>query len=476
MLTYAIEEQMKVQPDLKQFFERNEKGDAELLVQILQGRVVYDHSSKDWYLWRGQYWELDRKREVFEQVMNRVAAEYLQAAGSLRAQGGQEAVSLSEKYIKRAGALLARKRVENVLYIAQSDPAVALSGEEWDRSPDLLPVNNGVIDLQTGERRDCRPDEHIRAHAPVDWMGPDYGCPVWEKILREIFDGDDELVAFIQRLFGYAISGHVTEHKLPIFLGEEGRNGKTTLFETLREVLGIELCASIPTDVLMDTRRSGEGPQPFLYGLRGKRLAYASESREGQRINSSLIKQLTGGDTLNVRTLHSKPVTFQPTHKIMLSTNRKPAVPADDQATWERILLIPLEIRFVDRPQKPNERQKKDLRSSLRVEYPGILAWLVRGCLDWRQHGLAAPDRVQTATRQYREEEDTIALFLVETYDRSPEKERQSKLVYQDYLVWASACGMNPVNRTVFGKRLKLKLKSEERRGVIYYIGIAPKV
>lgn len=475
MLTHYLEEQLKVSIDLKEYFERNEKGDSELFVHMFDGRVAYDHSSKEWYLWRGQYWELDRKREVFEYAMNGVAAEYLQAARDLRAQGGEEAVVLSEKYIKRAKSLLAKKRVDNVLYIVTSDPAIALAGNEWDCSPDLLPVNNGVIDLMTGLRRDCLPNEYICIHSPVDWMGADYSCPVWEKTLKEIFGGDTELIAFIQRLFGYAISGHTTEHKLPIFLGEAGRNGKTTIFETLKEVLGTDLCISIPTDALMDTRRSGEGPQPFLYGLRGKRLAYASESKEGQRINAALIKQLTGGDTLNVRTLHSKPVMFQPTHKIMLFTNQKPSIPADDQAAWERVLLIPLTMRFVENPIKPNERLKVDLRNLLRAEYPGILAWLVRGCQAWRQQGLNAPKIVQTATKEYREEEDIITLFIAETYDRSPGGERQAKLVYQDYIVWANTCGMNPINRTLFGKRLKLILDSQDRSNLIFYKGIVPK-
>lgn len=475
MLTRALEQQLLLPIDIRLCYEGNEKGDAELFVHLFRNRVAYDHHSREWYLWRGQYWELDRKREANEYVMNIVAAEYLQSAGDLRAQGGKEETEWSERFIKRARALRSRKRVENVLYIAASDPAIALTGEEWDRDPDLLPVRNGVIDLRSGQMRDCQPGEYIRVHVPVDWMGLDCPCTVWEKSLGEIFDHEEPMLAFLHRLFGYAVTGRTDEHKLPIFLGEDGRNGKTTIFETLQEVLGRDLCISFPTEALMDSRRSGEGPQPFLYGLRGKRLAYASESREGQRINASLIKQLTGGDTLNVRTLHSKPIMFQPTHKIMLFTNRRPAVPADDQAAWERICLIQMKIRFVDHPKGPNERQKVDLRGQLRAEYSGILAWLVRGCLEWRALGLNAPEKVRADTDQYRDEEDAIALFLDETYDESPGGERQSKLVYQDYLAWANESGMNPVNRTVFGKRIKSKLDSEVRSNLTYYKGIALK-
>ena len=282
------------------------------------------------------------------------------------------------------------------------------------------------------------------------------------------------MIAFIHRLFGYAITGHTTEHRLPIFWGE-GRNGKTTLFETVRNVLGDDLCISIPADTLMDTRRAGDSTQPFLYDLRGKRLAYASESKDGQKLNSGLVKQLTGGDTLNVRTLYTRPVRFQPTHKVMLLTNHRPSIPVDDPALWERILLIPMLVRFVDHPTQPNERQKEDLREKLNAEASGILALLVRGNLEWRKQGLNPPASVLVATEAYREEEDHLDLFLAETYYKSPDAEIQAKLVYLDYVEWAKIYGITPLNGTVFGTHLKLKLQSEKRRKVVFYQGIVKK-
>ena len=474
MLTQYIEEQIKVLTEIKEYFQRNEKGDAELFVQMFKGRVVYDHSSKEWYVWRGQYWEQDRKREVFEYVMNRVAAEYLQEARNLRALGGEEAAVNSEKFIKRTNSLLAKKRVDNVLFIAQSDPAIALSGDEWDASPDLLPVNNGVIDLRTGKRQDCLPTEYIRAHAPVDWSDAEYVCPIWEKTLQVIFDGDEEMITFIQRLFGYAITGYTTEHKLPIFWGE-GRNGKTTILETLSDVLGQDICLTTQADSLMDTRRSGDGPQPFVYALRGKRLAWATESREGQKINLGLIKLLTGGDTLNVRTLHSKPVMFQPTHKIMLLTNHKPSIPADEQAAWDRVFLIPFPMRFVDNPKSENERkQDRTLRQKLRSEYPGILAWLIRGCLAWQDQGLNAPASIQKATEAYRENEDTIRQFIDECCVEGQGHEVKAGELYKCYQAWAANYDLHDMSLKAFGTRMHRRYGEPVKKNTgIHYQGIA---
>ena len=470
MLTNELASQFTVPVNLKECLNRNEKGDAELFVRMFGKAVAFDHGSKAWNIWRDHYWEEDKKREVLGLVMNQEADVYFREAENLRKQNDKDAEKLATEYSRRAVALRTKHRAENVLYDAGGEPAIALAGDEWDHSPDLLAMKNGVVDLQTGLLQNGRQEDYIRFHVPVDWKGLDCPCPTWEKFIGDIFNWDAEMIAFIQRLFGYATTGHTREHRLPIFWGEEGRNGKTTLFETLRNLLGDDLCISIPTDTLMDTRRSGDSTQPFLYELRGKRLAYASESKDGQKLNLGLIKQLTGGDTLNVRTLYTRPVRFQPTHKIMLLTNHRPTIPADDPATWERILLIPMLMRFVDHPTQPNERQKEDLRDKLRPEASGILTWLVRGNLEWRKQGLNPPASVLVATNEYREEEDTLAQFLAETYDEFKDDERQAKCVYDDYLAWANRNGISLLNRTAFGKRLKLKFQWEERGAMLFSI------
>lgn len=245
-----------------------------------------------------------------------------------------------------------------------------------------------------------------------------------------MFKGDDELLRFVQRLLGCALAGLVHEHVLPIFWGS-GRNGKGTLLEVVAGVLGPELAVPVPADALMEQRKGSDGPQPYLYALRGKRLAWASESNEGRRVDAALVKQLTGGDLLHVRTLHGKPVMFEPTHLLLLLTNHKPHLAADDPAVWERVLLVPFTERFVAEPGAGEKQREAGLKEALLAEGAEILAWLVRGCMGWQMlGGLRPPAVVKAATAAYREEEDDLKPFLAERCVQRAECQIAAKLGY----------------------------------------------
>lgn len=448
----AIIEQAEVLPDLTEYLNRNERGDAELFALLYADKAVYDHAQKAWYLWRGSFWEEDKKREVFD-MMNRVAAEYLDRAGEERGRGN---VEKSNQFIERAKLLQARRRIENVLYLAASLHPLALSGDEWDTPSMLLPVANGVIDLTTGDFRASQPRDYIRAYCPVEWRGLDAPAPLWEKTLQEIFDNDADLVAFIRRLLGYAITGETKEQVLPIFWGE-GANGKTTIMDTLAAVLGDAICFNTQADSLMDIRQGdGDGARPFVVALRGKRLIWASESKEGQRLNAGLVKQLTGDGYITARALFGNPVTFKQTHKIIMLTNHCPRIPdSDDYAMWRRVLRVPFNVRFVEDPKLPHERKMdKDLPQKLLAEAPGILAWLVRGCLEWRQEGLNPPAAVLESTEKYREDEDLTGQFAEERLTRSEGHETPMGDLYKAYVTWCEGYGYNPMSARAFGQRM----------------------
>jgi putative DNA primase/helicase len=450
-------------------FERQEAGDAEIFTALYTGCVAYDHSSGKWHLWKTHYWQPDQTGSIHSLVTNGTAAQYLHAAAEAQAAGKDD---LSKDLIKRAGSLQTRKRADNVLFFAARSPEIALTGEEWDRNPWVLGCENGVIDLRTGELRPGRPDDYIRSHVPYDWKGIDTTCPTWEAFQESVTGKDQQIVNFKARLFGYGITGLTIEHVLPIPWGE-GRNGKSTELETLGEVLGKDLATSSQADTLMDTNnKAGEGPKPFVYALRGKRIVWASESNEGRRINSGLVKQLTGGDTLTVRTLHSNPVSFAPSHLVLLITNNKPHMSAEDTALWDRVILIPYTQRFVDDPKAPNEgKADKNLREKLAAEREGILAWLVRGCLEWQRQGLNVPAKLKAATEAYRNEEDTLGLFESERCIKGPSLTTRGGLLYADYQEWAKINGIEPLSLPAFGIRMKKRYEHKESHG-IWYLGI----
>jgi putative DNA primase/helicase len=366
---------------------------------------------------------------------------------------------------KRAGSLRQRNRINNTLNRAQAQPGVALTGDEWDSHPWRLGVANGVVDLRTGDFQPGKPSHYIRKASPTEWHGLNAMAPRWERFLLEIFDGDRDLIAFLQRLLGYGLTGLSVEHVLPVMWGD-GRNGKGTLLETIGAVLGSKLASPTDASTLMAARSGGGGgPQPFLYALRGTRIVWASETNEGQVMNVGLVKRLTGGDTITCRTLHSKPVTFSPSYLILLLTNNKPHVAAEDPAIWDRLRLIPFTQRFVDDPRRENEHHKdKYLTDKLRKEAPGILAWLVQGCLEWRwRGGLYAPSSVTEATEDYRREEDILGRFLNECTICKRGAKARAKQLYRAYVQWCEENGITPRSNTTFGKKIKRFYLSRSR-------------
>lgn len=448
---------------LKEYREREQQGDGELTAARFRGRVVHDHSTGEWYLWSGNNYDPDRVGEVFNMLPNRIASEYAAAGQEALKAGNQDE---ARAFFNRVRRLLTKHYQEAVLSIAARQEGIRLAGDEWDRNPMVLGVNNGVIDLATGSHRTGQAGEYIRYHSPVDWLGLNQPAPRWEQFILEIFDGEAELANFMQRLLGYCLTGKTTEHRLPILWGE-GRNGKSTLLQALAFVFGGELSHTTQADALMDFKRDGSSAQPFVYALRGRRLVWATESKENQRINAGLIKQLTGGDSITTRTLHSKPVTFNPTHKVFLLTNHKPGMSAEDQALWDRVLLIPFVNRFVDEPKRAGE-YKRDPRllETLQDEASGILAWLVRGCLQWQAEGLNPPAQVIAATEEYRTEEDTIADFIEECLHVGESAKGTVTQLYKRYKTWAQEAGQDhPLGRKTFSRRLARRFGEPKKEG-----------
>jgi putative DNA primase/helicase len=316
-----------------------------------------------------------------------------------------------------------------------------------------------VIDLRLGEAVGARPEAYCSKASPVDWRGIDYPAPIWEQFLLEVFEGNQDLISFVWRLLGCCVSGETREHILPVFWGT-GRNGKGTIIEILKHVLG-DLAGPIQAEMLLDQGRgrSSAAPSPDIMLLRGLRLAYASETDRGSRFSPARCKWLTGADSLVGRWPHDRrPVTFRPTHKLLLLTNNKPAAPPDDFAFWERCLLVPFRLSYVNRdPQAENERRADlCLGQRLEGEASGILAWLVRGCLEWQRVGLAVPDIVREATIEYRRDDDFLTDWIEERCLIAPEGSTRSGVLYLDFEEWFQANWSQKVPSPVrFSKMLR---------------------
>ena len=449
---------------------RGELGDAELLAARWAGRIAYDHAEQGWHTWTGHCWQRDERKQVDALPGTKLAALYLaSAADAAKSDDRKQADALSE----RARLLWRRNRIANILHLAARQDALSLSGREWDAQPWLLAVKNGVIDLHTGDLRPGQPGDHLRTRAPTEWGGLDAPAPRWERFLSEVFDGDDDLIAFVQRLLGYAITGLSTEHVLPILWGK-GRNGKDTLLKALSHALGPGFADAVPEEVFIDAgRANGGNAQPHVYKLRGLRLAWASETEEGARLKAGQVKLISGGGVLTARPLYGAPVSWEATHTVLLITNHRPHVSADDYAMWKRIVLIPFALSFVDEPKDANERQRDlNLDAKLKAEAPGILAWLVRGCLAWQSEGLRPPECVKTATESYRSDEDTLGQWLAECCIVGDNYTCRAQAAYRSYDAWCTEMHLRALTGTSFGKKISERFRKEHTRNGWQYVGI----
>jgi putative DNA primase/helicase len=315
-------------------------------------------------------------------------------------------------------------------------PETRYSGE-WDANPDLLAVPNGVVNLRTGVLDDGQPDQRITRAATVPY-DPDAECPRWLRFLEEIFPDDPDMPAYIQRLLGYGITGRTSEQCFAVFYGA-GSNGKSVLLTVLRKILG-EHAATVPFDMFTTTGAKRGGPDAEL--LVGARLALASETNRSAVLDSAAIKNATGGEEMNVNPKYRDPYSFNPQALILLATNYKPTVKEQDTGTWRRIKLIPFTRYFA-----PDERDN-NLHETLEAEYPGILAWLVRGARSWYSEGLSDPDSVKRAVSAYKDESDTLAGFFPGAFVLDPGKRVFLSDVWTEYQAWADAEGVDPYRQS----------------------------
>jgi len=469
--------------DILKALKNNEDGDAWLLVSLQKNKFCFDHSLGKWFRWCGHYWEEDTIDHVFsalDEVVEEYSREYdrqswnrKKAAVQQNKDEERKASELQRELLKRIYDLQGVRRKKDILFLAaRGENSLGISGDEWDRNPFLLGCKNGVINLETGEFSNGRPEDYIRTIAPTEWKGIDEPAPIWEKFLNDIFEDNVELVPYSQRFLGYAISGSVRDHVIAVFWGAKGRNGKGTLFETVKYVLG-PIAEPINVEMLTGDykNRSSAAPSPDIMSLRGKRLVWASEAEEGHQFAVGKIKLLTGADTLTGRPPFGKNnITFSPTHKIVLLTNNRPKLTSLDSAFLERLHLIPLNLFFTDRPTEPFHRKRDPLLpEKLKNEASGILAWLVRGFLEWQTKGLNPPQIVLETIEQYKKEEDTIGQFLSNRTREDPNGSVRAQILYINYKLWCEECGYKYVSITKFGERIsELYNKRSDGRTNIY--------
>lgn len=475
--------------DVIRALNRNEDGDASLFIKLHRDHFCYDAADGAWYVFRGPHWGEDRCGEA-ARAIDDVIDLYLKAAvhqGALKidavkagkSEDGERFKRTESDLLKRVKQLQTAAKKQHILELARTGAgSLAINGPSWDGNPWVIGCENGTIDLKSGDIRAGVPEDFIRTIVPVKYPGLETPTPpTFEGFLRDITTGDEAVLDYLHRLFGYGITGLSNNHVYPVFYGLHGRNGKTTLLEVLKYVLG-DCAHKCRAEILLETKFSAPrgGTDADTLALRGKRLVWCSESGDGRRLNAARVKELVGGDTLTARAPFGKfPVEFRPSHLLLLLTNFRPIAPAnDDAALWERIRLIEFKTRFVDDPAESSNERKADpdLLEKLRADAPGIFSWLIRGCLKWQAEGLSAPDSVKASTGTYRKDADILSKFFEARCFLGDLAEVQAGIILKAYREWCTEMGLKPINGIRFHEAMNERFDSRPGR-YIHYLGIS---
>jgi putative DNA primase/helicase len=421
----------------------NLPGNASRFAALFGDDVKWCETHGKFYIWEGSRWRADEVRETTLRCRATLMAVQAEAE-----EWGEETQEAAEKWATYCNKN--RRPLADLIEEVKDNSAV--HHQVWDQDDWLLNVQNGILDLRSGILR-----LHARERCLTKICMTEYDegaeCPQWLEFLHEIMGGSDEMVDALQRLCGYFLTGSISVQILPILYGS-GANGKSVFIETVMGILGSY--AGKASDSLLVTR-SNESHPTEVADLYGKRLVLASETEEGRRLRVALVKQMTGDATLKARYMRQDFFEFRRTHKTVLVTNNKPIVNEDTNAVWRRLRLIPFTVTI------PPERQDPDLLQKLRSEWPGILAWMVDGCLQWRASGgdLRLPETVVNATAEYRDESDAIGRFIEECCVLGDEATVPKAWLFATYEAWCEQAGERALSGRLFSARMKSRGHSD---------------
>lgn len=429
-------------------------GNARRLVIASGENLRYCHAIKRWFSFNGVRWVKDDVGEIFRVAKNSVRGILTEAA--MAASDAERKAVVAHQQKSESDP-----RIKAMIHLAESEPGIPVRLRDLDSDPMLFNVLNGTVDLKTGNLLDFNKSDLITRVAPVEY-DPEAIAPTWEKFLADILP-DPSLVEFVQRATGYSLIGSALEHVLFLLYGV-GANGKSTFLEVVRHVFG-DYAASADFGTFL--AQKGQSIRNDIARLHGARLVTAVESGAGRRLDESIVKSLTGGDTVAARFLYSEAFEFVPAFKLFLATNHKPRIAGSDESIWRRVRLVPFSVTV------PKEKRDHDLPARLKDEASGILNWALRGLRDYQDHGLGEPLAVDEATEQYRQDQDVLGHFIDAKLTVDPDSEVRSSELYRAYKVWAQEAGEYVLNERDFSTAMLERGISKKRKlDGNYWLGI----
>jgi putative DNA primase/helicase len=400
------------------------------------GELRYVAALGKWMVWDGRRWLTDETliaRHKAREICRRLASRC--------------------NHKKTAKTIASAKTIAAVERLAQADRRIASTVDQWDADPWLLNTPAGSIDLKTGSMGKHDPGDCL---TKITGVAPDFemATPIWTAFLMRAMNERRELVDYLQRVAGYSLTGSTEEHALFFNYGR-GANGKSTFLDAITGCAG-DYHRAAPIETF--TASNHDRHPTDLAGLRGARMVTAIETEEGRRWAESRIKALTGGDKISARFMRQDFFVYTPQFKLIIAGNHKPGLRSIDEAIRRRFNLIPWTVTI------PIDERDKQLPAKLKEEWPGILAWMIEGCMKWLEVGLAPPDIVTEATAAYLESEDAVAAWIEECSERNPAAWEKSSDLFASWTQWATKAGEYVGSQKRFAQLLENKQLTFKRQ------------
>lgn len=442
-------------------YRLTELGNARRFADAHRDKWRYDHTAEAWREYVGTHWQTDTSGSAHRAARAVVAGIYADAA-AVAARAAKAVNSGDSTYTGAPVKELAdwasksarRSQIDNMLALASTEIEIAATSEAFDADPFLFNVLNGTINLRTGALCEHRREDLITKIAPVVYSA-DARSSIWERFLEEV-QPDEELRRYIQRWHGYCLTGSVREQKFVFNVGKGG-NGKNVFEDAICAAMGQYAITGAP-DLLLEKRNEAHPTE--LKDLKGVRLVLCSEIEPGRAWAEARIKQITGDRTIRARGMKENFQEFISTSKLVVLANTKPRVRGTDDGLWRRMQLVPWNVQI------PTEKQDKGLLDKIiATELPGVLTWLVRGCVDWQKSGLGTAKAIETATAGYRSEQDVLGLWIRDCCKVGPNTWHATDELHANYLEWCKAEHIeHPWSRRIFRDRLLERSGIYEKR------------
>lgn len=397
----------------------------------------YSEIHSRWWTWTGKIWTLGKDSGITDKIAQSLDMdkEYIRA--------NCDVPDIADKLIAKLNGAAHRDGIERWLR-----GMVALDDYQFDLQPTLLNCQNGVVDLETGKLHQHSPSFMMTRITNASY-NPEAKCQFWLDFLNVIFEGNEELIRFVQKSLGYSITGDRSERCIFIAWGT-GMNGKSTLLESVHQVVG-DYMLKTPSDTILSSKTQGI-PNDVAH-LARRRIVYCSESSSQRWLSESRVKELTGDNVMRARFLYGEWHDVFITFKIWLMTNNKPRLSPNDEAIWDRIRLVPFNVRIPPDKRMPITK----IRELVKEESSGILNWLIEGYKMWREEGIGTCTVVADATRQYRVENDPVERFIEEMCQVVQDGREKGETLFKAYDQWAKDFNEIPLRRQDFYRSLELK-------------------